>query len=164
MQFMLCGNFLNFDKICQCFFNKNKEKDSSKPNIGQYSLVIDKRLSTYSYALKQEQTRISLVDLKTAYINTPNLNTLLPPIFITKSIKGKLLQDVIHSDVAIFYKNLVLSTFHERDSVKLHVVLNEVHMLIMTYPILDNKKNIIGCSLLETPFLDVELNGDLHSL
>ena len=39
----------------------------------------------------------------------------------------------------LFYNKLVLSTFHERYSVKLH-------MLIMTYPILD-KKNIIGFTI-----------------
>jgi hypothetical protein len=151
---MLCGNFLNLDSLFQCFYSRNKEKDTP---IGKFSLVIDKRIGTYQYALSQDNTRVSLVDNKINYLNTPNINTnvLLPAIFITKQIKGRSLQDVIHPDVAPFYKNLILSTFQERSIVKLHIVLNNIHILLTTYPILDNKKKIIGCTLLETPFLDI---------
>jgi hypothetical protein len=149
---MLCGNFLNLESLFQCFYNKNKENDTI---TGKFSLVIDKRISTYPYALKQESTRVSMVDKKTKYLNIPNSNQSLPAIFVTKQIKGKLLKDVIHPDVAPFYKNLILSTFQERNIVKLHIVLNNIHILLTTYPVLDNKKKIIGCTLLETPFLDI---------
>jgi hypothetical protein len=153
MQFMLCGNFMNLESLFQCFYSKPKEQISKRN--GQFSLVIDKRLSTYPYALKQDNTRVSIVDNKTNYLNTPTFETILPPIFVRKNIKGELLEDVIHSDVAPFYKNLILSTFQERCIVKLHIILNDVHILLTAYPIYDNKKKVICCTLTETPFLDV---------
>jgi hypothetical protein len=145
---------MSFDSLFQCFYNK--KNDLPKRNMGEFTLVIDKRISNYPYALKQEYTRISLLDIHTKYLNSPEtIASALPPVFIKKRIKGNFMSDVIHPDVAPFYKNLVLSTIQESNVVKLHIVLNDVHILLTAYPILDNKRKIIGCTLLETPYLNV---------
>lgn len=168
MQFMLCGNFLNLETLFKCLGTKSSDASSSHRFDNSFSLVIDKRISTYPYALKLDHTRVSLVDMKTRFLNTPNKNTILPHIFTHKRTKGMFMHEAIHPDVAPFYKNLILSTLEEQSIIKLHIVLNDIHVLLTTYPILDNKKKIIGCTLLEIPYLDVadmsEMKGSMLSV
>lgn len=156
MNFQLCQNFVSVDKLVECFTGtSNLENDMDVRKSLNFSLVIDKRISSYPYSLVSEDARISLVDLNIKYLNTPNLNTSLPAIFTTRKIKGRFLVDVIHPTVSSFYKNLMVSTFQERSVVRLHIILNNVHILLTTYPFFDNKNKVKGCTLVEIPFSNI---------
>ena len=159
MNIQLCGSLINVDTLFKCIGNKTNDAD--KRNV--FSLVIDKRIKDYTFDIKFNDSRVSMLDYQLRYLNMPNLCTSLPAIFITKNVRGKLMVDVIHPDVASFYKNLISSCIQERSVVKLHIIMNRVHILLTTYPIFDNKnKIIIGCTLMETPFSEVSNKNEIR--
>lgn len=157
MNISLCTNFLSFESLFSCFFQSSKEKSTHGVKI--FRLTIDRRVSTYHFDLDTDHTRVSILDVATKYLNNPNLGTRLPGIFRTPHIRNRTLVEVMHQDIAAFYKNIILATIQDRTTVKLHIVLNDVHILITSYPIFDNKKKIIGCTLLEIPYMSVPSNN-----
>ena len=155
MNFQLCGSFISVESLFKCFSPESREGNSTNPS-SNFSLVIDRNIKEYPSDLLFPQSRISVVDTEFRFLNTPNFNTCLPKIFLTQSVKNELFTDVVHPEVAKFYKNLIASAIAERDIVKLHIVLNTDHVLLTVYPLFDNMhKKIIGCTLIESPFLKV---------
>jgi hypothetical protein len=143
---------VNVDTIFKCFQSKTNDVEKND----KFTLVIEKQGKLdYPYTLDSDETRVSLVDLKNVYLNNPNFNTTLPPIFVSKNIKGNSLEDVVHEQIAPFYKNLISSSIQENRVLKLRVILNGVRVLLATYPIHDNKYKVIGCTLLETPYINI---------
>ena len=151
-----CSFFkLAIDSLCQCVFMM-PDSTTKRENANIFKLVIDRRIKDYPYVLDIGSSRFSIVDVHMKYVNTPNLTkSKLPPIFTTSNTKGKNLVDVIHPEVSAFYKDLLISCFQDKSIVKLHVVLNNVHILLTAYPVTDNRNNVIAGTIVETAFLDV---------
>jgi hypothetical protein len=159
MNIQLCGSLFNLDvnSLCGCF---GESKTGQEQTVNAFTLVIDKRISNYPFVLDTENNRVSILDATMRFLNNPNFDTKLPPIFTTRTIVGKPLSEVIHEDIAPFYQNFVSSTFQEKTNLKLHVILNGTHILLTTYPYFDNKSKMIGCTLTEIPFLKVPDFGE----
>jgi hypothetical protein len=80
----------------------------------------------------------------------------VPQIFLTAETKGKVIDDVMHPLAIPFYKHVVVLTMNEKQAIRLHIVLNEVHLLITSLPVFDKNNKIIAVTLLETPFTSVQ--------
>lgn len=152
MNISLCNSVFSFDSLFQCFLPKQTEQ----PLETRFSLAIDKRLDSYPFNLKLDNARISHISTSLKYMTNPTQSHDIPPIFLKKNVKGMTLDMVIHEDVVGFYKNIVKSMISEKKVISLHIVLNSVHILLSAYPIHDNKNKIIGCTILEVPYVDVE--------
>jgi hypothetical protein len=161
MSFQLCGNILGIESLFSCIINTQKQETEKNSNI--FSLVIDKRISSYPFNIEENESRISIVDKNLKYLNTPKMLSSLPAIFLSKNIKGKQLMDVLHPEVAPFYRNLLLSSFQEKSIIKLHIILNSKHILLTTYPLIDNRNKIIAYTLVELPFTDVASDNEVKN-
>lgn len=138
--------------------NENKEV---KKNI--FKLVIVKS-DVFNYELNLENSRITQFDTQLRFVNNaPELvkTSILPPIYIKKTQIGKTISEVIHNDISTFYKNFVKSVIDHKNSLKLHIILNDIHILIIGIPIVDNRDNIIFCILYEIPYKETENFLDL---
>jgi hypothetical protein len=152
MNISLCTNFISFDSLFSCFYDKAAKPTKYSDEGSIYTLSLDKRITSYEYELDTDQTRTSIFDMACIYINNPVLSTSLPHIFKTTNIKGCHLMQVIHEEIAPFYNSIVMTTTKDKAEMKIHIVLNSMHILITCYPIYDNKNKVIGCTLLEIPF------------
>jgi len=152
MNFMLCQNVFNLESLFQCFGGGKEQNEKKK----DFTLVIDRKIASYPYSLDKLNARVSLIDLDLKYINDAQTGKVLPPIFLKKHTKGESISTVIHPSVLPFYKNLLISTFNERSTIKLHIILNNIHILISTIPVYDHQNKLIAVTLFETPYNDVE--------
>jgi hypothetical protein len=62
--------------------------------------------------------------------------------------------DVIHPELVHFYISLVDAIFDTGDISKHNIILNEVHVLVITSPIYDNRQKMIGCTIMEIPYIE----------
>lgn len=133
----------------------NENKDVKK-NI--FKLVIAKS-DNFNYELNLDNSRITQYDTQLKFINNvPELvkTSILPPIYVKKIQMGKTISEVVHNDISTFYKNFVKSVIDHKNSLKLHIILNDIHILIIGIPILDNIDNIVFCVLYEIPYKETE--------
>lgn len=155
MAFECSGIKVAVDSLCKCVFTQS-DPDSNPNKTNVFKLVIDRRIKDYPYLLDIANSRFSIIDTQLNYINTPDLTkSKLPPIFTTNQIQGKSLMDVLHPEVSVFYKDLLISCFQDKAIVKLHVVLNNAHILLTAYPVTDNRNTVMAGTIVETAFLDV---------
>jgi hypothetical protein len=153
MNFAICNSFCSTDALFQCFFSNNK---NNVVETQKFTLIVDKRLSTYPFDLYLERARVTVIDTNYEYLCNYNITKTLPPLFICKNIKGKRIEDAIHEDVVTFYKNIVKTTYEKNKAISLHVILNGKHILLITHPMYDNRNKIMACTLIEIPYSNIE--------
>lgn len=158
--------FFSFIESCfstESIFNINlnfnmggSENKDVKKNI--FKLVIAKS-DNFNYELNLDNSRITQYDTQLKFIyNVPELlkTSILPPIYVKKTQMGKTISEVIHNDISTFYKNFVKSVIDHKNSLKLHIILNDIHILVIGTPIFDNIDNTIFCLLYEIPYKETE--------
>lgn len=150
MNFMLCQNLINLESLFKCFYSNDDNLSSS-----HFKLIIDRKITNCPLSLDQNNTRMSLINTDLIYINNAVTGDILPPIFTKKKTKGFSVDTVIHHELVQFYKTLLVSTFSEKMPIQVHLILNDVHILLSTIPNFDNKNKVIAATLIETPFLDI---------
>lgn len=155
MNFMLCQSIFNIESLLKCFSNGSRE-DINISDKHDLQLIIDRDTKKYNFALDKSQTRMIMTTLDLHMLNNVQRNTILPPLFKTLQTKGKKLDDVLHPQIVPFYKNVILSTLQEKTIIRLHVILNKVHILLSSIPVFDNNNAIVSITLLETPYTNIE--------
>ncbi len=154
MNFQLCGSLISVDNLFNCFGKQNHEIKDEK--VSRFTLLIDKRLDDYPFILDLENMRVSIIDDKCTYLNIPNHSGKLPLIFLDKQVKGKTITSVIHHEVSVFYENFTKTIFEKKNTHKVHIILNDIHILLIGVPVLDNNEKLVGCNLMEIPFMNTE--------
>ena len=134
---------------------QNDNKDVKK---NTFKLVIVKT-DNFNYELNLNNSRITQYDTQLKFThNPPELvkTSILPAIYIKKNPMGKTIYDVVHNDISTFYKNFVKSVIDHKNNLSIHIILNDVHILIVGIPIFDNIDNVVFCQLYEIPYKETE--------
>lgn len=155
MNFMLCQSIFNIESLLKCFSNGGGG-DINTSDKHDLQLIIDRDVKKYNFALDKSQTRMLMTTLDLHMLNNVQKNPVLPPLFKTLQTKGKKLDDVLHPQMVPFYKNVILSTLQEKTIIRLHIILNKVHILLSSVPVFDNNNTVVAITLLETPYTNIE--------
>jgi hypothetical protein len=151
---MLCQNLFNVESFFKCF---QPSANSVNQDDG-ITLEIDKTRSYSHYAIDKRHTRISNLNQSLEFLNDISRFREIPPIFLTQNTRGREIDDVMHPLAIPFYKNIIISTMNEKQTIRLQIVLNGVHLLITSLPIFDKNNKLIAVTILETPFTNVQVS------
>lgn len=158
MNCILCNieSLCSVDSLFNCFQNSHSFADINTSDKHDLQLIIDRDVKKYNFALDKSNTRMIMTTLDLYLINNIHKNPKLPPLFKTLNTKGKKLDDVLHPQMVPFYRNVILSTIQEKTVVRLHIILNKIHILLSCIPVFDNNNTIVAITLLETPYTNIE--------
>lgn len=149
---MLCQNLFNVEALFKCFQPSENSVNPEK----EITLEIDKTRAYRPYAIDKRHTRMCNLNPSLEFLNDISRFKEIPPIFLTQNTRGREIDDVMHPLAIPFYKNIIISTMNEKQTIRLQIVLNGVHLLITSLPIFDNNNKLIAVTILETPFTNVQ--------
>ena len=150
-------NIVNIESLVSCLTGSGQGEVTPNNNSNNiFNLIIDKRGKQFPYKLDLSNMRMTLISTDLSYISDYKKNIRIPLIFIRKKIKGCKMKECLHHEIYPFYKSIVVSCINEKEQIKLHVELNQVHILLSTIPVFDNVGNVIAITFVETPYQHVE--------
>jgi hypothetical protein len=152
----LCATESLFNINLNCFLNGGSSNNDVKNS--EFSLSIVKNAENDGdFELNFINSRVTIFDNRLQFVSEPTQSIILPSIYIKKGMKSKNISDVIHNDISTFYKTFVKSIIDSKRSLKIHVVLNKMHILLVGTPLFDNIENVIGCHLIEIPYKETHV-------
>lgn len=147
-------------------FNFGNSGDNKEVKKNTFKLVIVKN-DKFNYDLCLDGVRVSVYtpELKFAH-NVPesSKNSVLPAIYIKKTQINRHISEIIHGDISTFYKNFIKSVVDHKNSLKIHIILNDVHVLMIGTPIFDNVEQIVFCQLFEIPYTSTETFNEYDNI
>ena len=152
----LCKTDSIFNINMNCFFGGNDDKDKSK---AEFRLKIVKN-EDITCELDLTDIRVSIFDKKLNLLTVPNKSALIKNIFVRGNIVNKHITDVMFSEVSTFYKNFIKSVIDNKKSLKIHILLNDVDILVVGEPMFDNTDEVVACHLFEIPFSATEVYNE----
>lgn len=148
MNIAFCTNFMSFDSLLSCVFGKRTDTDAPRLRKGFSIRMVDSK-EQKELCMNLNHTRIWTVDTNLQILTVIKNDPFLPDIFIVKNTKNKHVKDVIHEDVMERYENIIVSAMEYNKAHKHVFNINDINIMMSTYPITDTKNQVVGCNIFE---------------
>ena len=148
----LCSNSLDTLLKVDCVVNSENSKNS-----GKFSLTVDHRTDQYYYELDIINSRITLFNKELKLINIPSKNLILPNLCAKNNPINLYIYNAFFKEICNFYKSFIKTIMETGVNSKIHIILNNIHVLLIGNVIKNNRGIIIGASMIEIPYKDTEI-------